>query len=103
MKLADLNILDVGSKIGMCGAVFSDNDGTVFLAMFPTQPEPKKTEPLMMDLEDWKKFLRQLDLQETQVLVKGENGELVKAILRKSQRTIENRVSWAVFKRRYCG
>ena len=108
MNLNDIDILDVGDKIGMCGAVFNDNGGTTYLCMFPTQEVYKNIEILTMDLEDWKKFLRQLDLQETKVLVKGEGGELVKAILRKSQRTIEQRVSWAVFKRdhyhcRYCG
>jgi hypothetical protein len=109
MKLSDINLLDVGGKIGMTGAVFSDNDGTAYLCMFPTQPSPTKIEPLMMNLEDWTKFLRQLDFQETEVLVKDKaTGELSKAILRKSQRTIEQRVSWAVFKRdgyrcRYCG
>jgi 5-methylcytosine-specific restriction endonuclease McrA len=111
MKLSDLNILDVGDKIGMTGAVFSNNDGTVYLCMFPTQPSPdrNKIEPLEMDLADWQKFLKQLDVQETEVLVKDKtSGELVKAILRKSQRTIEQRVSWKVFERdfyhcRYCG
>ena len=111
MKLSDLNILDVGDKIGMTGAVFSSNDGTVYLCMFPTQPTPdrNKIEPLEMDLADWLKFLKQLDVQETEVLVKDKaSGELVKAILRKSQRTIEQRVSWKVFERdfyhcRYCG
>jgi len=108
MKLSDLNILDVGDKIGMTGAVFSDNNGTALLCMFPTQPQPAKVEPLLMDLDEWTRFLRQCDVQETEVLVKDKaSGDLVKAILRKSQRTIEQRVSWAVFKRdfyhcRYC-
>jgi 5-methylcytosine-specific restriction endonuclease McrA len=111
MKLSDLNILDFGEKIGMTGAVFSSNDGMIYLTMFPEQPEVAKDniEPLKLDLEDWKKMLRQLDLQETEVLVKDSaTGEIAKAILRKSQRTIEQRVSWSVFKRdhyhcRYCG
>ena len=116
MKLGDLNILDFGDKIGMTGAVFSSNDGMIYLAMFPEQPKigniaghDSDLEALDMTLEDWKTLLRQLDLQETQVLVKDSaSGELVKAILRKSQRTMEQRVSWSVFKRdhyhcRYCG
>ena len=111
MNLNDINILDFGEKIGMTGAVFSSNDGTIFLCMFPEQPNQSRDriEPLMMDLEDWKTVLRQLDLQDTEVLVKDKaTGEIVKAILRKSQRTIETRVSWSVFKRdhyhcRYCG
>ena len=109
MKLRDLNLLDFGDKIGMCGAVMNDNDGTTYLCMFPTQPAPSKIETLCMDLTDWQTMLKQLDIQEVEVLTKDKaSGELVKAILRKSQRMIENRVSWAVFKRdyyhcRYCG
>lgn len=111
MNLSDLNILDFGESIGMTGAVFSSNDGRIYLCMFPEQPNQSREciEPLKLSLEDWKKVLRQLDLQETMVTVKDKDtGELVKALLRKTQRTIETRVSWAVFKRdhyhcRYCG
>lgn len=111
MKLSDLNLLDFGEKIGLTGAVFSSNDGPIYLCMFPEQPNLSREllEPLNMSLEDWTTMLRQLDLQETEVLVKDKaTGELVKAILRKSQRTMEQRVSWSVFKRdhyhcRYCG
>ncbi len=61
-----------------------------------------------MDDEDWRRFIRQTDLLETEVLSKTEHGKLAKTILRKSQRVIENRVSWEVYKRdgyrcRYCG
>ena len=60
------------------------------------------------DTEDWKKVLRQTDLLETEVLALSEDGKLTKAILRKSQRQIEARISWNVFRRdgyrcRYCG
>jgi HNH endonuclease len=108
VNLNDFDILEFGDKIGMCGAVLNDNNGVAYLCMFPKQPAPTKIESLVMDLEDWKKLLRQLDLQEAKVTVQNEKGELEKAILRKSQRTIEQRVSWAVFKRdhyhcRYCG
>lgn len=116
MQLKDLNILDFGDKIGMTGAVFSGNDGMIYLAMFPEQPkigdiagEDTDLEALDMSLEDWKTLLHQLDVQDVLATVKdATTGELVKAILRKSQRTIEQRVSWSVFKRdhyhcRYCG
>lgn len=112
MKLRDLNILSFGEDIGLTGAVFSSTCNTgCLICMYPEQPEPslENVELLNMDLEDWKTVLRQLDLQETEVKVKDpETGEIVKALLRKTQRVIENRVSWAVFKRdhyhcRYCG
>ena len=88
MQLKDLNILDFGDKIGMTGAVFSHNDGRIFLAMFPEQPNQSRDriEPLKMDLEDWKTLLHQLDVQDVLATVKdATTGELVKAILRKSQ------------------
>lgn len=109
MKLSELNILDVGNKIGLTGAVFSD-DNLTYLCMFPTQPNPRADQirPLEMDNEDWKTFLRQVDVQEVEVLAKSKSGELSKIILRKTQRLIEQRISWAVYKRdgyrcRYCG
>lgn len=107
MKMSDLNFFDIGNKIGLTGAVFSDDDNTVYLAMYPTQPEPTKIVPLMMDLDEWTKFLQQLDVQETEVLRKAADGKLAKAILRKTQRVIEQRVSWTVYRRdsyrcRYC-
>lgn len=107
MKLDELNMLDVGVTIGLSGAVFSDTE-TMYLCMFPDQDPSLKQVVLDMDLEDWKKFLRQTDLVEVEVLTKTEDGKLAKAIMRKTQRLIEQRVSWAVFKRdnytcRYCG
>jgi hypothetical protein len=61
-----------------------------------------------MGLEDWKKFMRQVDLKETEVLREGPDRKLRKAVVRKCQRIIDNRVSWQVYKRdgyrcRYCG
>jgi hypothetical protein len=61
-----------------------------------------------MSLDEWKLFLRQTDILETEILARSSNGELAKAILRKSQRQIDQGVSWRVFKRagfrcEYCG
>ena len=106
MKLTDLNILDVGNKIGLVGAVFGDDD-THYLGLFPDQEVlPQKN--LEMGTEDWTRFLRQVDLQEVEVLSKTKDGALAKSILRKTQRLIEQRVSWNVYRRdnyrcRYCG
>jgi hypothetical protein len=107
VKLVDLNLLDIGTKIGLVGAIFGDNDST-YLCLFPDQDMHHNQKVFEMDLEDWKVFLRQVDLQEMEVLQIGADGNLSKAILRKSQRLIEQRVSWAVFKRDlyrccYCG
>jgi hypothetical protein len=108
MKLSDINIYDVGNKWGLMGAIFGDEDG-VLLCMLPdTTVPPPKMDFLEMNDEDWHKFLRQSDLLEGEVLSKTKDGKLAKAIMRKTQRVIESRVSWAVYKRdgykcRYCG
>lgn len=107
MKLDELNIYNIGTTIGLVGAVFGDDKNT-YLCLFPDQEIQDNQEVLDMDLEDWKKFLRQTDLVEVEVLQKTEHGKLAKSILRKTQRLVEQRVNWKVFKRdgyrcRYCG
>lgn len=107
MKLDELNIHDVGNKIGLVGAVFGEL-GTTYMIMFPDQEIQENTEVLDMDVDDWVKFLRQTDLLEVEVLQHTEHGKMAKAILRKTQRMIDARVSWNVFRRdgyacRYCG
>jgi len=107
VKLNDLNILDIGNTIGLVGAVFGGK-GATYLALFPDQEIEGDTNVLDLDRGDWVKMLRQTDLLEVEVLAKLEDGKFGKAILRKTQRLIEQRVSWAVYKRdgyhcRYCG
>jgi hypothetical protein len=107
MKLDDLNIHDIGNKIGLVGAVFGDEHNT-YLVMFPDHDIQENTEVLDMDVDDWTRFLRQTDLLETEVLTYADDGTISKAILRKTQRMIEARISWNVFRRdgytcRYCG
>lgn len=106
-KLSDINILEVGNSILMTGAVFSAPDKH-YLCFFPFDREDLPFEPLEMDVEDWKKFVRQTDLLETEVLASAPDGTLAKVILRKSQRVIDSVIQWRVFKRdeykcRYCG
>jgi len=98
-------LLEFGNGINLSGAVFSDHDRTIIL-MFPDNEVDYITIP-DVSLEDWKRILRQTDLLETEVLI-NDNGGIKKAILRKSGRQIDGRISWKVFKRdgyacRYCG
>lgn len=107
MKLADLNIHDIGNTIQIAGAVFADAD-TMFLCLFPDEHEERRIEVLNMDQADWAKFIRQTDILETQVLAQASDGKLAKIVLRKSSRQIQQNVSWAVYRRdgfrcRYCG
>lgn len=125
-RLSDIQLLSVGHSMQMAGAIYVE-DGKAYLAFFPDDPLDFVTkdvylkppgagvsfddfvsvESLLMDSEEWQTFLRQTDLLETEVSIKNANGTIEKAILRKSQRQIEQGVSWKVFKRdgyacRYC-
>jgi hypothetical protein len=92
----------------MSGVMFGDRD-CVYMCWFPGEESPARNlEEVELNDEEWRKVLRQLDIVETAILEMGEDGKLVKTILRKSQRRIEQKVSWEVFKRdgyqcRYCG
>lgn len=122
--LKDIDLLKVGHTIQLAGAVYA-GEGKAYLVMFPeesgcidvqgsdevilrTNHHTYEVESLELSQEEWKTFLRQTDLLETEVLAKAEDGKTTKAILRKSSRQIEQGVSWAVFRRdryacRYCG
>jgi hypothetical protein len=106
-RLIDIGLLAVGNKLQMAGAIYADGNKT-YLCFFPEDNNDMPSEPLEMTLDDWKQFLRQTDILETEILARSSNGELAKAILRKSQRQIDQGISWRVFKRdgyrcRYCG
>jgi len=109
MKFSDIKLTDIGNTIQMVGAVYADSDGEGLFFPFPsTNGEGRNPIYVEMTTEDWKVMLRQADLVETEVLVKSQDGELYKAMVRKSQRQIDSQVSWNVFRRdnfscRYCG
>jgi hypothetical protein len=102
MKLVTLNeidILDVGNSIQLGGAIWTGN-GKLYLVPLPDEPLDGDIEILRMDASQFERFLNQSDVLD----VRGPG----KAILRKSQRQIDQWISWRVFKRdayacRYCG
>ena len=103
--IEDFDLLQFGTDIQMSGIMLSDNDNTFLVPL----PELQLNHLVWLEFtyEDWKAFLRQSDLQETEVLAE-DKGKLKKIILRKSARQIDQRVSWRVYKRdgyrcRYCG
>lgn len=109
MRFSDLNLLDIGNEIQLAGAVYAGK-GQILLCMFPEEHghDFSVAEPLDMDIEDWKRFLFQADVCEVEVQAKQADGTYKKAILRKSQRQIEQAIFWKVFRRdgmrcRYCG
>lgn len=125
MKLSDIDILSIGNTVQMAGAVFH-GDGKLLLCMFPDDrgdvfsgegrvlfgpsgaDEEHEVHVLDMGQDDWQRLIRQTDLLEAEVVQRSSDGSLAKVVLRKSQRQIEQSVSWGVFRRdgyacRYCG
>jgi hypothetical protein len=129
MKLSDVGVLKFGNTVQLVGGVWAGED-KAYLCLFPEEAgrvftalndageeqahlsqetgDPLEIVELSMDSEEWQQFLRQTDLMETEILAKDKSGGLVKAIARKSNRQIDQNVSWRVFKRdgyacRYCG
>jgi len=106
-NFSDKNIRLFGNELSLTGALFSSNEEG-YICLFPTQKAPPNIAVMPLDIEEWKHLLKQLDTQEVEVIQTASDGTVTKAILRKSQRLIEQRVSWSVFRRdsyrcRYCG
>lgn len=110
IKLQDINILDIGNEIQITGAIWSGK-GKHYLCFVPDEFDKDDNydfELLAMDVNDWEKFIKQTDLLETEILARDSSGGLVKILMRKSTRQIDNKIQWKVFQRdaytcRYCG
>lgn len=109
MRFEDLDLREVGHTIQIAGAIFNIKDGPSLFLPFPGEEVAAGgNSVLLMDSEQWQQFLFQSDILETSALVEDESGKIVKAIVRKSQRQVDQRVAWAVYRRdefkcRYCG
>ena len=114
IKFEDVNILDVGNTIQMAGVIWTghnskDHSPIAFVTEFPHKDEDfSNLKRLPMSLEQWETFIKQTDLLETEIIGEDENGKVVKATWRKSQRAVDAFMNWSVFKRdgykcRYCG
>ena len=91
----------------MAGAIWQDRQYT-YLCMLPGADQPTDIETLTMNGEEWRTFLRQTDLLETEILAQLEDGKIGKILVRKTARQISQNVSWLVYRRdgfkcRYCG
>jgi hypothetical protein len=96
--LEDLDILDIGNTIQIGGAIWTGN-GKVYLVPLPDEDMGGGQVLLRMDSAQFERFLNQTDVLD----VRGPD----KAILRKSQRQIDQVIAWEVFDRdgyrcRYC-
>lgn len=110
-EFKEFPLKEVGVTIQLVGGVWAD-ENNIYLMHIPEFEIEKSFDRLevnLVDMDDaaWKEMLRQSDLVEVEVLSKCENGKLYKAVVRKCTRSVEQGVSWRVFKRdgyacRYC-
>jgi hypothetical protein len=107
ISINDINLLDIGNTIQLGGMIWV-GPNICFVTQVPQRKDDlSQLKMLPMTLEDWERFLRQLDILETEIFTQDPTG-IVKKLVRKSQRQIEGYVQWAVFQRdhytcRYCG
>ena len=108
IKLEGIDLLELGNTIQLTGMLLTDSQNYItYLVSIPEEEINNEIINLELTHDDWKKLLRQTDIQETKVLM-DDHGEIKKAILRKSTRQIDSNVSWNVYRRdnytcRYCG
>jgi hypothetical protein len=105
-KFKNMDYIKIGHEIQISGAIFSDSERS-YIVNLPDEKINQKIWNIEMSHEDWKELLRQSDIQEAYVLMEDE-GNIKRAIIRKSARQIDSRVSWNVYRRdkytcRYCG
>jgi len=103
-KIFNIDILDFGVNYTINGMLMTNKDGNSIIVVIPDEDAAavENIEKFQASFEEWEALLNQLDTVEVEV-VRGNR----KVILRKSQRNIDGRISWKVFKRdgykcRYC-
>lgn len=107
MALHEIDLKQLGVSIQMVGAVYADKD-RAYLVLLPGESS-RPVKEVKLDQEEWLKVMQQTDLVEVEALVRDpETKQVVKALVRKSERQISQQVSWTVFRRdefkcRYCG
>jgi hypothetical protein len=104
----DINILQMGNDFQISGLVFS-GQGQSFLVSLPHKHDDinEPISQLKLDQQGVLDLLKQLDTLEVEIFAQDESG-VVKQIVRKTQRQIDNMMQWQVFERdnftcRYCG
>lgn len=114
IALDDINLLDIGNTLHIDGVVWSGyNSKTKIPLSFITQL-PGKTDTynhtffLPLGIYEWLRVIKQSDLVETEIVGKDENSKIIKTLVRKTQRELDDTVVWAVYQRdsyscRYCG
>lgn len=96
---------DIGNRFQVRGVVIGDGD-TEFNLLLPYEYTADESITLGLTAEDWQNWLKHSD--NPQIVVTDETREIVKAIIRKNSRQIEEIIKFRVFKRdnftcQYCG
>lgn len=107
INIADINLLDLGNTIQLGGMIWVGPQVSFITQVPQRQDDLSQLKLLPMTLADWERFLRQVDIIETEIF-DGDSSGLTKKLVRKSQRQIDSYVQWGVFQRdhytcRYCG
>lgn len=110
MKFEDIEIRRFGTDIHPAGSIYQSSDGLFYL-YFPDWSGVdhfKSLSHFLLTAEDWTKLFQQLDVVETEIMTKDSKGELIKKVVRKSQRQISQHIMWQCFRRDsfkccYCG
>ena len=104
----DINILQLGNDFQIAGLVFS-GQGKSFIVSLPHKHDDinEPVSQLKLDHQGVLDLLKQLDILEVEIFAQDDSG-VVKQIVRKTQRQIDNIMQWQVFQRdkyqcRYCG
>jgi len=106
-KFEDFNIREIGDTVQISGMIWSGN-GKSYLCFLPDDYDFADELVFMpLNLNEWNNLIRQSDIMETEILAKDTEGNLVKTILRKSTRQIDQAIQWKVYFRdkfrcRYC-
>ncbi len=95
----DINILQLGNEFQISGLVFS-GQGKSFIVSLPHKHDDinEPVSQLKLDLQGVLDLLKQLDILEVEIFAQDEGG-VVKQIVRKTQRQIDNIMQWQVFMR----
>lgn len=101
-----IDLREIGFNIQMGGFILADKD-TKYLISFPNEDEheAKNLTAIVPSEEEYAEIIKQMDLGEIELI---DNNTNKKVVVRKSQRQVDQIITWKVFARdnyscRYCG
>lgn len=102
VKFSDIPILSWGNEITIKGIIMEDNSQCSHIVLLPMEKQSESYKIITPSSEEWYDLQDQLD--KCNVMSELEKGK----ILRKSQRILDQRICWKVYRRdkfkcRYCG